>query len=361
MDGVEVPEAQRNQSMCDHIAGSPQRISWVDGAKGIGIVLVVIGHVERGLVSSGLLPPSAVVAGVDRWIYSFHMPLFFFLSGLFLVSSSQRELTSFVVEKLRTVAYPFVLWSLLTIALKSQLGELVNHRWELSSIWDLLISPVDQYWFLYVLFLLSLAFCIAMKVGMTPFHVTVVSLSCYPGLLFGASAGWIPLLEMRGSAIYLALGALMSSLVGLRGLERARLDAVIAVVTGALSVVTVALAWHTIGPVAQIVVAISGITAVTALASAMGETELSRFFQFLGRYSLEIFVGHVVASAGIRIFLVDLVGVVNVWVHIATGVVFGLAAPIGLALLGERANFPWLFRMPKARGSRIPFGLNRPG
>lgn len=42
----------------------------VDVAKGLGIILVVIGHVtEKGILGS--------------WIYSFHMPLFFLLSGLF--------------------------------------------------------------------------------------------------------------------------------------------------------------------------------------------------------------------------------------------------------------------------------------
>jgi len=45
------------------------RLSFIDAAKGIGILLVVLGH------SPGL-PLFGVVL-----IYSFHMPLFFFISG----------------------------------------------------------------------------------------------------------------------------------------------------------------------------------------------------------------------------------------------------------------------------------------
>lgn len=44
------------------------RIAWVDIAKGLGIFLVVLGHTYRK-------------NPVQNWIYSFHMPLFFILSG----------------------------------------------------------------------------------------------------------------------------------------------------------------------------------------------------------------------------------------------------------------------------------------
>ena len=51
-----------------------KRIEWVDIAKGIGIFLMVMGH--TGIPRIG-----------NQWIYSFHMPLFFFISG-FLFNTS---------------------------------------------------------------------------------------------------------------------------------------------------------------------------------------------------------------------------------------------------------------------------------
>jgi fucose 4-O-acetylase-like acetyltransferase len=51
------------------------RLGWLDIARGIGILLVVLGH--NALVSRFSL----------RLIYSFHMPLFFFLSGFFFNAS----------------------------------------------------------------------------------------------------------------------------------------------------------------------------------------------------------------------------------------------------------------------------------
>ena len=54
-----------------------KRIEYIDIARGIGILLVVMGHNDFSLVS-----PFAY-----KLIYSFHMPLFFFLSGYFLNTS----------------------------------------------------------------------------------------------------------------------------------------------------------------------------------------------------------------------------------------------------------------------------------
>jgi polysaccharide biosynthesis protein PslL len=50
-----------------------QRIAYIDIAKGIGILLVVLAHNGLQLVSPFL----------HQLIYAFHMPLFFFLSGMF--------------------------------------------------------------------------------------------------------------------------------------------------------------------------------------------------------------------------------------------------------------------------------------
>ena len=54
-----------------------KRIEYLDIAKGIGILLVVLGHNDFEVISPF----------IQRMIYSFHMPLFFFLSGYFLNAS----------------------------------------------------------------------------------------------------------------------------------------------------------------------------------------------------------------------------------------------------------------------------------
>jgi fucose 4-O-acetylase-like acetyltransferase len=71
-----------------------QRIIWIDIAKAFGIFLVVVGHV----ISSGNI--------ISDWIYSFHMPLFFFLSGICF--SKKISYPRFVVRKIKSLVLPYI-------------------------------------------------------------------------------------------------------------------------------------------------------------------------------------------------------------------------------------------------------------
>ena len=63
-----VPELQKQTA----------RIDWVDVAKGLGMFLVFYGHLVQEFIS----PNVPVAVEQMRWIYSFHMPFFFFLVGV---------------------------------------------------------------------------------------------------------------------------------------------------------------------------------------------------------------------------------------------------------------------------------------
>lgn len=73
------------------------RIAWVDHAKALGICMVVLGH-TAGLPAFGM-----------NLIYSFHMPLFFFLSGYLLKEIHlQQPLTGFLKRMWRTLLVPYI-------------------------------------------------------------------------------------------------------------------------------------------------------------------------------------------------------------------------------------------------------------
>lgn len=74
------------------------RVSWLDAAKGLGIVFVVMGHVVTN-------PP------FRRLIYTFHMPLFFFLSGI-AFSFSRKE--GFLSRRAASLLVPYFVFSLAT-------------------------------------------------------------------------------------------------------------------------------------------------------------------------------------------------------------------------------------------------------
>lgn len=90
------------------------RCNWLDFAKGIAILLVVIGHALQYY-----LYPNAFNEELSwRCIYSFHMPFFFILSGIASSFSriSQFEL-KFVLNKSRRLMLPFLCWATIDYAL----------------------------------------------------------------------------------------------------------------------------------------------------------------------------------------------------------------------------------------------------
>lgn len=73
-----------------------KRIGYIDIAKGIGIVLVVMGHNDFALIS-----PFA-----HKFIYSFHMPMFFFMSGMFF--KPDLPFWKFLKNRFHRVLKPFL-------------------------------------------------------------------------------------------------------------------------------------------------------------------------------------------------------------------------------------------------------------
>jgi fucose 4-O-acetylase-like acetyltransferase len=72
-----------------------KRVEYVDIAKGIGIILVVMGHNDFALIS-----PFA-----HKLIYSFHMPMFFFMSGMFF--NPNLPFSTFLWQRFHKLLKPF--------------------------------------------------------------------------------------------------------------------------------------------------------------------------------------------------------------------------------------------------------------
>lgn len=72
-------------------------------AKGIGIILMVVGH-------------SGCPDILNRFIYMFHMPLFFFISGYLFKDKYLDDNKLFVKRKIKGLYWPFIKWELIFLA-----------------------------------------------------------------------------------------------------------------------------------------------------------------------------------------------------------------------------------------------------
>lgn len=93
-----------------------QRIPWLDTAKAYGIFLVYYGHfVERISDLQGFTPGTAAFAQY-KLIYSFHMPLFFILSG-YSYKGKQQDFWPFFYHRFLTRILPAIFFNLVAIAI----------------------------------------------------------------------------------------------------------------------------------------------------------------------------------------------------------------------------------------------------
>lgn len=77
------------------------RIQWIDNAKFIGIFLVVLGHLP--------IPEYAI-----NFIYSFHMPLFFFISGYLYDVKKYDTFLKFLKHRSKQLLVPYVSFNVIT-------------------------------------------------------------------------------------------------------------------------------------------------------------------------------------------------------------------------------------------------------
>lgn len=309
-----------------HADAAAARLDWVDAAKGIGIVLVVIGHAIGGLVDAGIQPSPDWFRPVMLAIYFFHMPLFFFLSGLFFPDRLQAGPAGVARRSLTGIVWPYLLWGGLQVMAIHAAGRYVN-----APIVDLgetlrgmaFSSPPSQFWFLYVLLVAQLLAMVLLPLAgaggllgvavlawlLAPGPLPVVAalaLKMLPFFALGCLVGgrkWLAALPAptgRGTAAVVAVAALtgLATAAGLIAMAgEARFAALRA---GGIA----DLAWQPMAAGA----ALAGIAAVIAVARRCRGRSLG-VLACLGRRSMAIYVLHILALASTRILLVKGLGV----------------------------------------------------
>ena len=126
-----------------------ERYEWLDISKGIAILLVVLGHA----IQYYLYPIDYADSLSYRVIYSFHMPFFFFLSGLSSGFSNNPFFNKDnLKKKIKRLMIPYVAWGLIYLP-----ANLLYKGWSTNLMTDLFMNPPRfGLWYLYSLFFIWL-------------------------------------------------------------------------------------------------------------------------------------------------------------------------------------------------------------
>lgn len=162
------------------------RIQWIDTCKGIAILLVVLGHTMRTDLSL-------------VYIYGFHMPLFFFLSGL-VCNNKKYTWVTFLKSRFNSLIIPYIAFYLLTwlywLFVERSFRPLGMSWWQpligmvYGAQWHEYMSVNGILWFLPCLFVTEVLFFAVKQLSRQWLQVMSVLVLAGVGMLFKTNLPW---------------------------------------------------------------------------------------------------------------------------------------------------------------------------
>ena len=186
------------------------QISYLSTARVLGILLVVLGHSYPFNV---YIPKSLEFLRV--FIYSFHMPLFVFLSG-FLAAKSSRSPKTYIAVRAKKLLIPYFVLSLAAFLPKLLVQAYLNDAVSLSFAYLIRSELVPRenvwghFWFLPVIFFLGV-FSALMRTPLKKRSVQIPLLVCSYFLLWlPKTTDWFGLEDLRLNLFWYVLGYVLS-------------------------------------------------------------------------------------------------------------------------------------------------------
>ena len=320
------------------------RVDWVDYAKGICIVMVVMMHsvlgVELAAGESGFMHPLVAFAK------PFRMPDFFLISGLFLSLVIDRDWRTYLDRKVVHFAYFYVLWVTIQFGFKAP-AFAAETSWAHAGFLyvESFIEPFGTLWFIYLLPVF--------------FVVTKATRRVPPLLIWSIAAllemahfitGWTVIDEFCARFVYFYTGYLFADHVFVLS-DRARARPVLALLALVLwaildgSLVKLGFSeW----PLVSLVLGLVGASAIVTIGTLFAKMQWLNFLRFCGEHSIVIYLAFFLPMAAARTLLLrtGIVPDVGAMSLVVTLVALFGALAIWRIALKMGANF--LFERPLA-------------
>ncbi len=355
-----------------------RRLTWVDYLRGIAIILVVYHHVRVGIERSHIVIPEMLV-NANMIFYSFRMPLFFVLSGIFInrsLSTKSTKQLSWI--KFENLLYPYLLWSFIQVSLQIALSNFTNSDRDLTDYTYILYQPrrLDQFWYLPALFNATMVFLFIKKVLQPSLVVhLIIGLGFY--ILSPLIAKVSMISDWMSFYIFFAIGHVLSGIFfreQAQNFFKSPLSLVFIIPVFIIAQVfylkyevgqqTLAVdaklsgaeyLFRIVNQLYFLLIALVGCITVFILSFRLAKWNRLSFLRVLGVHSLYIYVMHVMVVAFIRALLVHLVGIQNPVVLLIAGIFFGTTLPIIFYNLAVRNGALWFLFCPhKKRDCHSP-------
>ena len=330
--------------------GDAGRVAWVDTAKGMCIILVVMMHVVLGIGdrmgAEGFMHPVVAFAA------PFRMPDFFLISGLFLARVIDRDWRSYADKRVLHFLYFYVLWLVIQSIVRfgdvadGSVPGLIEHL-----AWSM-VQPFSTLWFVYMLAIFSVVTKLlrgvpvwallggAALLEIAPIHTGAILVDEFASRYVYFLAGYL----LAPQIFRLAEWALANKPVALAGL------ALWAVVNGFLALTPSGLTPEgTLAslPVVSLIAGSLGAVAMTLICAMLAGTLVGRPLDYAGRHAIAVYLAFFLPMAVTREILLRLGIIEDVGVLSLIVLIVAVVAPLILERVVRNTPLNFLFLRPR--------------
>lgn len=334
--------------------GRSTRIDWVDYAKGICIVMVVMMHsvlgVEKAAGDTGFMHAFVMFA------QPFRMPDFFLISGLFLSTVIDRDWRTYLDRKVVHFAYFYVLWMTIQFGFKAP-GFAAESGWHHVGLLYLesFIEPFGTLWFIY---LLPVFFVVTkLSRGVPPLAIWLAAAALE---MAHVKTDWTVIDEFCGRFVYFYSGYLFASYVFALA-DRSREKPVLALAGLALWALVnggLVIADFSHWPLVSLALGFAGAGAIIVMGTLLARMQWLNFLRYCGEHSIVIYLAFFLPMAVTRTLLLKTgliadIGMISLIVTVAgvagAVVIWRLALALRADFLFERPTAFWIAPKKAAR------------
>jgi uncharacterized membrane protein YcfT len=320
------------------------RVDWVDFAKGICIIWVVMKHSIVGVEVAG---------GHDSWMHvlatfakPFRMPDFFLLSGLFLGRVLDRNWRDYLDKKVVHFFYFYVLWVSIQFSFKAPL--FISQYGLAGTLHQYLLAYVEPFGTLWFIYLLPVMFVVVKLTRVVPALGIFIVASALE--IANVNTGWIMVDEFCGRFVYFFAGYWLAkhffdyaALVQ----ENPRAFMAALLVWGGING-TLVFGGYAEAPFLSLALGFAGSMAVITIAALMAKVNWFNLLRYAGENSIVVYLAFFLPMAATRIVLLKTGIIPDLGTVALVVTAAGVIGPLVFHALikGTRANF--LFERPAA-------------
>ena len=322
--------------------GTAERIDWVDYAKGICIVMVVMMHSVLGVEAAA--GQTGFMHVLVAFAKPFRMPDFFLISGLFLAVVIDRDWRTYLDRKVVHFAYFYVLWVTIQFGFKAP-SLAAETGWAHVGLMYLqsFIEPFGTLWFIY---LLPVFFVVTKAVRKLPAPLiwSVAALLEMAHL----STGWTVIDEFGARYVYFYSGYLFAGLV-FAWSDRARAHparalaglALWALVNGGLVELGFS-EW----PLVSLALGLAGAGAIITIGTLLARKRWLNFLRYCGEHSIVVYLAFFLPMAATRTLLLKTGLIHDIGTISLIVTVVGVAGALAIWRVALKAGANFLFERP---------------